>query len=278
MILNAIFSKVNSFIAFKKRFYTFATMKIFKILFWCVWRIWFYVLILIPILVMSPFLVFSLLQEKWYPYFFKMARIWAKFILFGMGFYYKIEKEQEMEPNTSYMFIANHTSMTDIMLMLVATKNPFVFVGKKELQKIPIFGFFYKRAAILVDRDSPRSRLAVYERAQKRIQQGLSICIFPEGKVPDDESVVLDEFKGGAFNLAIDHKLPIVPMSFYDNKERLSYTFFSGSMGIMRVKIHRFIPTANLTQEHKKIVKEEARNLILNDLLADAAYMKVTQK
>ena len=52
------------------------------------------------------------------------------------------------------MFIANHTSMADIMLMLVAVKNPFVFVGKAELAKIPLFGFFYKRTSILVDRSS----------------------------------------------------------------------------------------------------------------------------
>jgi len=227
---------------------------------------------------MSPLLVISLLKEEWYPYFFKLARFWAHFILYGMGFYYKIEAEQEIIPHKSYMFIANHTSMTDVMLMLVTVKNPFVFVGKKELVKIPIFGFFYKRAAIMVDRDNPKSRMAVYERAQRRIKQGMSICIFPEGKVPDDESVVLDEFKGGAFNLAIDHKLPIVPMSFYDNKERLSYTIFSGSMGVMRVKIHPFIETENSIHHDKKVLKAQARDLILNDLLKDEKYMKASTK
>ncbi len=226
---------------------------------------------------MSPLLVISLLKEEWYPYFFKMARFWANFILYGMGFYYKIQTEQEIESSKSYMFIANHTSMTDVMLMLATVKNPFVFVGKKELVKIPIFGFFYKRAAIMVDRESPKSRLAVYERAQRRIQQGMSICIFPEGKVPDDESVVLDEFKGGAFNLAIDHKLPIVPITFYDNKERLSYTLFSGSMGVMRVKINPFIATKNLKHEDKKKLKEQARTIILQDLLADENYMKASK-
>ncbi|MES2812166.1 MAG: lysophospholipid acyltransferase family protein [Bacteroidota bacterium] len=252
-------------------------MKIFKIIFWCLWRVWFYILMIVPIIFMSPLLVISLLKEEWYPYFFKMARFWANFILYGMGFYYKIQTEQEIESSKSYMFIANHTSMTDVMLMLATVKNPFVFVGKKELVKIPIFGFFYKRAAIMVDRESPKSRLAVYERAQRRIQQGMSICIFPEGKVPDDESVVLDEFKGGAFNLAIDHKLPIVPITFYDNKERLSYTLFSGSMGVMRVKINPFIATKNLKHEDKKKLKEQARTIILQDLLADENYMKASK-
>jgi 1-acyl-sn-glycerol-3-phosphate acyltransferase len=70
-----------------------------------------------------------------------MARIWAKFILFGMGFYYK-KSSQVLEPDKSYMIVANHT-MTDIMLMLLHEK-PFVFVGKVELSKIPLFGFFIK--------------------------------------------------------------------------------------------------------------------------------------
>jgi 1-acyl-sn-glycerol-3-phosphate acyltransferase len=152
--------------------------------------------------------------------------------------------------------------------MLAVVKNPFVFVGKKELVKIPLFGFFYKRTCILVDRDNPKSRLEVFDRAQKRINQGLSICIFPEGKVPDDESVILDEFKDGAFRLAIEHKLPIVPLVFADNKIRLSYTFFSGSPGKMRVRILPFIETASKTLDDRKIIREEARTVIYNQLLA----------
>lgn len=218
----------------------------------------------IPIIVMFPFLFISILKEKWYPYFFVMARIWAKVILFGMGLHPKVETEEEIIEGKSYMFVSNHTSMTDIMLMLSIVKNPFVFVGKKELTRIPLFGFFYKRTCILVDRKSSKSRMEVFERAQKKINQGFSICIFPEGGVPSDESVILDEFKDGAFRLAIDHHLPIVPITFGDNKKRFSYTFFSGSPGEMRVKIHRFFDTKDLKNESKKTLKEEVRQVILN--------------
>jgi 1-acyl-sn-glycerol-3-phosphate acyltransferase len=221
----------------------------------------------IPILVMFPFLVASILTESGYPYFFKMARIWAKVILFGMGFYYKIDKEQEFESNKSYMFIANHTSMVDIMLMLVIINRPFVFVGKQELARIPLFGFFYKKTCILVDRDSSKSRGKVFERAQQRINQGLSICIFPEGKVPDDESVVLDEFKNGAFRLAIDHHLAIVPIVFFDNKKRYSYTIFSGKPGILRVKILSVIDTNNKTKTDLNEIRDRSWNLIHQELL-----------
>lgn len=241
-------------------------MRIFKVIFWVLWRIWFYVLMAFPILVMFPFLILSVLKESWYPYFFMMARIWARTILFGMGFYYKVDKDQELVAGKSYMLVANHTSMADIMLMLAITKNPFVFVGKKELVKIPLFGFFYKRTCILVDRGSAKSRFDVFDRAQKRINQGLSICIFPEGGVPA-ETVLLDEFKDGAFRLAIEHKIPIVPMTFADNKERFSFTFLSGSPGIMRAKVHNFVETENKTLDDKKIVKEEVRTVIYNQIL-----------
>nr|WP_314839693.1 lysophospholipid acyltransferase family protein [uncultured Flavobacterium sp.] len=246
-------------------------MKAIKIIFWVLWRVWFYVLMALPILVMFPFLVLSIVSERGYPYFFKMARIWAKCILFGMGFYYKIDEDQALIPHKSYMLVANHTSMTDIMLMLAITKNPFVFVGKKELSKIPLFGFFYKRTCILVDRNSSKSRLEVFDRAQKRIQQGLSICIFPEGGVPDDESIVLDAFKDGAFRLAVDHGLPIVPITLPDNKKRFSFTFLSGSPGLMRVKIHHHVPTTAVDGVDRKEIRDRVRSTIYHQLLLFAA-------
>ncbi|CDF81175.1 1-acyl-sn-glycerol-3-phosphate acyltransferase [Formosa agariphila KMM 3901] len=156
--------------------------------------------------------------------------------------------------------------MTDIMLMLVTVKNPFVFVGKKELAKIPLFGFFYKRTCILVDRDSLRSRHAVFESAERRLKSGLSICIFPEGGV-SEEDILLDQFKDGAFRLAINHQIPIVPITFADNKERFSFDFFSGSPGQMRVRVHEFLPTAGMTlKDNCKALKEKSRNIILNQL------------
>ena len=243
-------------------------MRFLKKIFWVLYRIWFYVLVALPIIALFPILLISISKESWYHFFFKLARFWAYFILIGMGFWVKIEREEIPDKSKSYMFIANHTSMADIMLMLVSVKNPFVFVGKKELTKIPLFGFFYKRTCILVDRSSEKSRKAVFLRAQRRLQQGLSICIFPEGGVPE-EHILLDDFKDGAFRLAINHQIPLVPLTFLDNKKRLSYTFFSGGPGFMRVKIHRFLSTENLTIPDTKYLKNQARDLILDELKAD---------
>jgi len=237
-----------------------------KYLLWTLWRIWFYILMGVPIIILSPLLIITISSDKTYPQFFVLARFWAKIILFGMGFPYRVEREQLMEKGKSYMLVANHTSMTDIMLMLAVSKNPFVFVGKKELVKIPIFGFFYKRTCILVDRSSSKSRFEVFQRAQKRLNQVLSICIFPEGGVPEEEHIVLDEFKDGAFRLAIEHQIPIVPMTFPDNKKRFSFKFFSGSPGLMRAKVHRFIETTGLTPDDKKELKDRVRQIIYRQL------------
>ena len=244
-------------------------MKFLKYPLTLLYRIWFYILVLVPIIVLFPFILATILSEKTYPLFFKIARLWSKIILIGMGFNYSIEGDEVFEDRKSYMLVANHTSMTDIMLMLIAVKNhPFVFVGKKELAKIPIFGFIYKRVCILVDRANSKSRYQVFERAQKRIHQGLSICIFPEGGVPE-EHIVLDEFKDGAFRIAIEHGLPIVPMVFFDNKKRFSYTFFSGTPGKMRAKIYPIIETKGKTLEDRNALKQQVRDIILQPLLED---------
>ena len=231
------------------------------------WKIWFNVLLGLPILVFFPFLLLFTSRTKFYPQFFMIARWWAYIILYGMGFFPKIRSEERLQKGKSYMLVANHTSMTDIMLMLVTVRDPFVFVGKKELARIPLFGYFYKRTCILVDRGNQRSRTEVFERAQKRLNSGVSICIFPEGGVPDDQTVLLDSFKDGAFRLAIDHQIPIVPIVFYDNKRRFPYVFREGSPGEMRVKVKNFIPTAGKSQQDKKALREETREVILSELL-----------
>ncbi len=173
-----------------------------------------------------------------------------------------------MERKESYMLVANHTSMLDIMLMLYVSKNPFVFVGKKELAKIPVFGFFYKRVCILVDRSSAKSRSAVYRSVRQRLDKGLSICIFPEAGVPE-EDIILDEFKDGAFRMAIIHNIPIVPMTFLDCKKRFPWSFFSGSPGKLRVKVHRIVETGILGTEDTGTIKNETREMLYQTLVAD---------
>ena len=142
------------------------------------WNVWFYVLAGIGVVLCFPLLVIFLQKDRWYRYVFWLGRwVWSPIILYGMGFWPKFTRHQTLEKGKNYMFVANHLSMIDIMMMMMAVRNPFVFVGKRELEEIPVFNYIYRRAAIMVDRDNYDSRKNVYHRAQKKLDMGYSVCI-----------------------------------------------------------------------------------------------------
>ena len=211
------------------------------------WRIWFYLLGGVPVVLFFIPLSLFLILPNGYRYVYWVARnIWAPFVLFGMGFW--VKRLNRFPPEgVSMVLVANHTSYIDIMLMLRMRKTPFVFVGKKEIVKIPIFGYLYKRAAIMVDRSSSKSRFEVYNRARKVIDKGYSICIFPE-KEYLDETLLLNPFKQGAFKLAIEHKLPLFPMVFLDCKRKFPWYTTHGYSGSLRVKALDLIETRGMTE------------------------------
>lgn len=252
-------------------------MKFIKIPFLLIWRIWFYVLIFGTIILISPLLMILTIKESHYPQLWKLIRTWSKVLIYGMGFRVRFQFDETIDPNKSYLFCPNHASFMDPFVLIVSSKNPIVFVGKKELVKIPIFGFFYKRIVIMVDRSSPKSRKRVFEMAKKRLQNGTSIAIFPEGLVPTEE-VVLAPFKKGAFSLAIEYEIPIVPQVYYDCKRFFSWNFFKGRPGVFRVRQHPFIETKGLTMADLESVKDQVFSVIQKDLLGDEKYMKDTNR
>lgn len=241
-------------------------MNLFNYFFLILYRIWFYIVCALPWIIIFPLLFIFSLKESWYPRVFQLATIWSNVVLFCMGFYWKIDATPKLQKGKNYMFISNHTSMIDVMLMISIFKNhPFVFVGKKELSKIPLFGVIYKRACILVDRSSVESRKSVFFHTQRKLENGLSICVYPEGGVPDP-SVVLDKFKKGAFKIAIDHQISVVCLTFLDNKKRFPYAFYRGKPGLLRVKYHEPQCTKGLSQSDVQLISDQFRDLILQDL------------
>jgi 1-acyl-sn-glycerol-3-phosphate acyltransferase len=147
-------------------------------------------------------------------------------------------------------------------------KTPFVFVGKKELVRIPFFGYLYKRAAIMVDRSSSKSRYSVYQRAKYFIKKGYSICIFPE-KEYLDETVLLNPFKKGAFKMALDHKLPILPLVFLDCKRKFPWYTTHGYPGSLRVKELDVIQVKDMQYKSIESLQKKAYKLIRNSLEKD---------
>jgi 1-acyl-sn-glycerol-3-phosphate acyltransferase len=232
------------------------------------WRIWFYTLAALPVVLLFFPLALLLLLPNGYRYVFWVARnIWAPFVLLGTGFWVK-RVNAFPKDRKNYMLIANHSSYIDIMLMLRMQKTPFVFVGKKELVKIPIFGYLYKRAAIMVDRSSSSSRFGVYERAEKVIQKGYSVCIFPE-KEYLDETLLLNPFKKGAFKLAATHKLPILPLVFLDCKRKFPWYTTHGYPGSLRVKALQIIPVEGVLSKSTEALQMELHQQIKTTLEKD---------
>ena len=248
-------------------------MKAAKYIFWTFYNIWFYLLVFVfTIIIIFPAFLFILLNKNWYKKFYVMGVLWSDLILFFMGMIPSKNKKLNTKPNTPYIFVANHISMIDVMLMVsTIRKNPLVFIGKRELEKIPIYGYIYKRTMILVDRSSNESKKQVFKQTKEKLNAGISVGIFPEGTVPDLE-VELAPFKHGAFTMAIEHQIPIVPMTFLDNKKRFPWSFggllggSKGSPGKLRVKIHDPIETKGMVKEDRVKLSEQVRAIMLEDL------------
>jgi len=231
------------------------------------WRIWFFIVTAIVVILISPILVYTLVFDK-IMLFNKVKRWAANIILFLIGFRCKTEFPENFDPSKQYMIIANHISALDIFTMIKIFKMPFIFIGKEELAKLPIFGYFYKKTNVTVNRNSPRSRKEVYDQVEKFIKKGLSVVIYPEGKIPEEE-ILLHPFKNGAFRMAIEHKLPILPVVLYDHKRKFPYRWTGGSPGKVRIKILPPIPTDKLSLEDMPDLRDLSYNLLYNELMND---------
>jgi 1-acyl-sn-glycerol-3-phosphate acyltransferase len=188
-------------------------------------------------------------------------------VLLLSGFWPSVKWLEKPDKNGVYIICANHTSMVDIMLTLAIFPNCFLFIGKKELAKLPLFGYFYKRTNLLVDRKSLRSRIEVFERGAEQIDEGKGLCIYPEGGVPD-EDILLAPFKSGAFRLAAQKDIPIIPVSYLNNKEHMPYDFKKGYPGVLKAVVHPFIIPKGEDDAEIERMKELCFNTIFEPLNA----------
>ena len=242
-------------------------MKVFNQILSFLWRCWFVFLaviatIFIGLLFVYPFSFFpNKINTTYY-----FQRVWAKIIYFGSGNSIKKHDYKEITAEHPYVVISNHTSMMDIMLMFILNKKPMVFVAKKELLNLPVFGLIFKRVSILVDRKDPKSRMKVFRACSMALREGKSVCIFPEGGVPD-ESVVLKEFLDGPFAISIMNKVPLVTLTFCGMKQILPYAYFRGRPGKVHVFFNQALETNRLNKTHIQEVKGTCYDLIKGSLL-----------
>lgn len=229
-----------------------------------IWRGWFVLLAFFFLLLLGPFILLFSIKPKNFPIAYWFMRLWCLAVFYGMGFRYKILNRDvpRLNPDENYILVANHTSTIDIMMMCILhPHHPICFIGKAELAKIPIFGMVYRRICILVDRTDPRSRAMVYPAAAEKIRQGQNLVIFPEGGVPDDETIVLDEFKYGAFKIAAEHHIPIEVQTFIGLKKMFPFAPDRGHPGVVQVVKNGIIKNGT-SQE----MKAAAHEMILKTL------------
>lgn len=141
-------------------------------------------------------------------------------------------------------------------------------MGKAELRNVPLFNIFFKRMNISVDRSSIKDSHKAYKRARKDLSKGISLAIFPEATIPEC-SPELGPFKNGAFKLAIEMQLPIVPITFLDNwrifPDRNSKRY-QLSPGLSRIIVHPPISTIGLTENDANALRDQVKDLIFATL------------
>jgi 1-acyl-sn-glycerol-3-phosphate acyltransferase len=142
-------------------------------------------------------------------YFF--LRLWSRLFSILNFIPYEIHGRHHIKKGKSYIYVSNHTSFLDIPALLLALPGQFRPLAKKELLKIPVFGWIASAATVIVDRSSRESRLKSLERLVRTLAKGISILIFAEG-TQNRSNEVLQPFKDGAFRMALETKQPILPM------------------------------------------------------------------
>jgi 1-acyl-sn-glycerol-3-phosphate acyltransferase len=132
------------------------------------------------------------------------------------GISYKVKNDQPIDWSRNYIICANHASNLDITALMKVCKTDFSFMGKDELLLNPVTGFFFRTIDIPVNRTSKISAFKAFKRAEKYLNEGKSIAIFPEGGIADEYPPKLQTFKNGVFKLAMDLNIPILPIIIED--------------------------------------------------------------
>lgn len=243
-------------------------MKLIKGVFGLLWKIYLLIVVIITILVLYPFYLVILKREKYFQTGFRFLRFQAKVILFMGGFRVKVHGKVPYDEYESYIICPNHTSYLDILMLYVALPKYFVFLGKKELGDIPVFNIYFKRMNILVDRKNAKAAYKSIAKAYEVMEKGSSVVIFPEGTI-SDTAPELGPFKNGAFHLAQQLELPILPITFVGNHKLLEdkMSFFANCRpGRSHMYIHKPIVIDKDNPQGLLTLREQTRAAIESKL------------
>jgi len=196
---------------------------------------------------------------------YRLSGYWADIWLLLVGI--RVKKSGAV-PRGAHIFVANHISYMDIPMFVKTLRLPVRALANAETGRIPIFGFLYRRAAVMVDRSSAANRARSVKILKSVLRRGISIFIFPEGML-NTTGEPLKTFYDGAFRIAIETQTPLQPMLFPDTAKRLHFSsLFSLTPGISRVVFLPAVSVEGLTLKEVDLLKEKVYRIMEEGLLA----------
>jgi len=192
------------------------------------------------------------------------ARLWGWLILKTSFIRVRVEGLQNLKALPTVIFCVNHPSAMDIPILLASLPVSFRFVAKRELFELPFLGWFLRRAGhIAVERQRPREARRSFEEAARRIREGTSVVLFPEGHRSRLGGEVLP-FKTGSFFLAVQAGVPIIPITLNGTRHVHEPDTLHVRPGKTEMIVHPPIPTAGLGREDVERLSNRVRQAILS--------------
>lgn len=193
-----------------------------------------------------------------------IVHYWAVGWLFCIGM--PMRRIGKKPLNKKYVYVANHISYLDTVLIYAAIPHYFRTLAKKEMVKIPVFGYVYKQLAILVDRSSTHSRARSMRLMWRALKRECNIAVFPEGTFNETDEPLKD-FYDGAFRLAINTQTDILPMIFPDTVKRWHYsTVWKLTPGKNRVVYLEPVSIQGYSMERLPELKQKIYKMMEEDL------------
>ena len=189
---------------------------------------------------------------------YKICRFWADVLFFCIGIKHTNIYEGKHETHKEYIFVSNHISYLDIPMMMKAIRHQHIrILGKAEMTKIPVFGYIYKKGAVLVNRESAKKRAESVKHLIFFLHKKISVFICPEGTFNMTHKP-LKNFYDGAFHIAIETQKPIRPILFLDTYDRLNFnSIFSLNPGRCRAVYLPETSTEGLVINDVAILREK---------------------
>lgn len=215
-----------------------------------------------------PFLYYFSRKPKRFPVLNKFRRLLGFTSSAAAGLLYSYSFEEPIDWSRKYIICANHSSSLDITAITLMVKSNFAFLGKEELLNNPVTGLFFKTIDIPLNRDSKISSFRAFKKAEEYILNGMSVVIFPEGKIPDDYPPQLNSFKQGPFRLAIGQNIPIIPVSITDTWKKMwdDGSEYGSRPGISHICVHSPVETTGLVLADAELLAGKVYDIIKKDL------------